>query len=161
MAFTPTPAPQSTRLHRALAQPALANRAIALAVLVPAATVLIVAAILTPDPAGMGTHVSGLGMPPCGFKAATSLPCVSCGMTTSFAHAADGRVLTAFTVQPMGTLLALTAAAIVWIAGYAAIFGVSLAPLGRWLGRPKVITGLLTLAGAAWAWTLSCTILGW
>jgi hypothetical protein len=82
-------------------------------------------------------------------------------MTTSFAHAANGDLLRAFAVQPMGTVLALLAAALVWISGYALIFAVPLAPVGRLLSGPKVITALLVFAGGAWAWTLTSRIMGW
>src|SRR5690606_33691507 len=44
---------------------------------------------LTPAAAGHGTH-GQLGLPPCGWVLAMGRPCPSCGMTTAFAHAADG-----------------------------------------------------------------------
>ena len=145
---------------RAYTGPAVTRRLAAAAVLAPALALLILAAGLTPDPAGKGTHTA-LSLPPCGFKAATHLPCLSCGMTTSFAHAANGRLLTAFATQPMGTLLALLDAALVWIAAYAMITGLSLAPLGRAMTHPKIVTALISVAALAWAWTLLRHVMGW
>jgi hypothetical protein len=132
---------------------------IALAVLIPCLSVLGLAAWLTPNPAGVGTHTQ-LGLTQCGFRAATDLPCVSCGMTTSFAHAANGNLLTAFGVQPMGALLAIITAMLIWIAAYAGVAGVSLTPIGRLLSDTKMVTALLVLAGAAWAYTLTMHLLG-
>lgn len=62
-----------------------ASRAVWFTVFVGSAAVALVAASLTPDPAGHGTHMQ-LGMPPCGFLASTGLPCPGCGLTTCFAH---------------------------------------------------------------------------
>jgi len=151
---------RSSSGRAALSREGVANRLIAAVVLAPALSVLAVAAWLEPDPAGLGTHTT-MGLPPCGFKAATGLPCVSCGMTTSFAHAADGSVATAFTVQPLGAMLALLCAATVWVGGVGLVSGVSLVPLGRALGHPKVVMALLGLAGLAWGWTITRQVMGW
>jgi hypothetical protein len=147
------------RLGAWLLSPGFTNRLIAAAVLVPCATLLLVAARLEPDPAGLGTHTQ-LRLPPCGFDAATGLPCMSCGMTTSFAHAANGDLISAFLVQPMGTLLAVITTLLVWISGYAMIFGLSLAPVGRWLSQTRVVVALMIFAVLAWGWTLSSAVLG-
>ena len=76
--------------------------------------ILLLAAYLRPSPSGMGTHQQGLGLPACNFLRTTGLPCPSCGMTTSFAWFAKGNLLASAYVQPMGTILALLAAACVW-----------------------------------------------
>ena len=70
---------------------------------------LIVAATLTPDPRGLGTHQQ-LGLPVCSWPAALGIPCPSCGMTTAFAYAARADFTAAFVAQPMGALLAIAAA---------------------------------------------------
>ena len=49
--------------------------------------VLGIAAGLEASDEGIGTHTQ-LGMPPCMFREATGYPCMTCGMTTSFSHAA-------------------------------------------------------------------------
>jgi len=65
--------------------------------------VLILAAILTPDERGVGTHQQ-LGLPPCMTETVLGIPCPFCGMTTSFSHMAHGQVSQAITVQPAGAL---------------------------------------------------------
>jgi hypothetical protein len=84
----------------------MGRRLAALAVTTAAAAVLFVAAMLTPAAAGLGTHRQ-LRLPSCGWIAIFDLPCPTCGMTTAFAHAADGDFLASFRAQPMGFALAL------------------------------------------------------
>lgn len=59
---------------------------------------------VTPSPEGLGTH-TGLGLPPCGLYERTGVPCLSCGMTTCFAHMARGQVVDGVRVHPFGALL--------------------------------------------------------
>lgn len=59
---------------------------------------------LKPDPRGYGTH-EALGLPPCGLKFITDIPCPSCGMTTSFAYAARLEVRKSFQAHPCGLAL--------------------------------------------------------
>lgn len=66
-----------------------------------ASTILIIAHRLIPSPRGFGTHEQ-LGLPPCIFLQLTGIPCPSCGLTTSFAHAAHLHWLASFTTQPFG-----------------------------------------------------------
>jgi hypothetical protein len=66
--------------------------------------VLIVARLLRPAARGVGTHEQ-LGLPPCVFLHLTGIPCPSCGLTTSFAHAARLHFYEAFIVQPFGFIL--------------------------------------------------------
>lgn len=61
---------------------------------------------LHPDPSGMGTHLQ-LGMEPCNFLVVHGYPCITCGMTTSFAHMVHGHVIGAFRASPAGALLCL------------------------------------------------------
>lgn len=67
---------------------------------------LVVARLLTPSPAGHGTHTQ-LGLPPCGVFAATGRPCPTCGMTTSFAHIMHGNLADAFAAHPLGPVVFL------------------------------------------------------
>lgn len=71
--------------------------------------VLIVARLLQPSSRGVGTHEQ-LGLPPCAFLHFTGIPCPSCGLTTSFAHAAHLRFYEAFIAQPFGLILFCIAA---------------------------------------------------
>ena len=61
---------------------------------------------VTPDPRGVGTHEQ-LGLPPCAPMQLWNIPCPGCGVTTSVALAAHGRILASFTNQPFGCALAL------------------------------------------------------
>jgi Protein of unknown function (DUF2752). len=61
----------------------------------------IVAFVLHPDPAGIGTHRQ-LGLPACWMRALTGWPCPSCGLTTSFAQLANGNLRLAFAAHPLG-----------------------------------------------------------
>jgi len=69
---------------------------------------------LTPSKSGQGTHQQ-LGLPPCPFLALTGIPCPSCGMTTSFSHAAHLQLVESFVVHPFGLLFFIMCLA--WIPG--------------------------------------------
>lgn len=75
-----------------------------LALSIGASALLAAAFRLAPDPSGLGTH-RALGLPPCSFLAATGIPCPSCGLTTSFAALAHGRLDLAAHANPVGILL--------------------------------------------------------
>ncbi|MEM6459528.1 MAG: DUF2752 domain-containing protein [Planctomycetota bacterium] len=128
------------------------NRLIGLALALPCLAVLLVAASLDADPAGYGTHTQ-LGLQPCGFRAATGMPCATCGMTTSFTHAADGRLARAFVTQPAGALLSLVLAMLTLVGGWAAWSGMPLRPLGAALWRPATVVVGVVVVLSAWAFT--------
>ncbi|MGE0130055.1 MAG: DUF2752 domain-containing protein [Blastocatellales bacterium] len=65
---------------------------------------LITARLLQPSLHGVGTHEQ-LGLPPCAFLHFTGIPCPSCGLTTSFAHAARLHFYEAFITQPFGFII--------------------------------------------------------
>jgi hypothetical protein len=75
-----------------------------LAVAVAAGALLCLARFLQPSPKGVGTHVQ-LGLPPCAFFHFTGIPCPSCGLTTSVAHAARLHFYEAFITQPFGLIV--------------------------------------------------------
>lgn len=87
------------------------------------------------DADGHGTHQQ-LGLPPCGWVIAFDAPCPTCGMTTSFAHAAAGDPIAGIVNQPMGGLLAVATAMVFVGAAHAALFGVNPGPLLKPLRRP-------------------------
>jgi Protein of unknown function (DUF2752) len=91
------------------------------------------AALLRPDPRGLGTHQQ-VGLPPCTFRFLFGWPCPTCGMTTAWAHAVRGEPIAALRANAGGTLLAaLAAASVPWLATSAAC--------GRWLGwAPRSLT---------------------
>lgn len=66
-------------------------------------SILWISTTLTPSPDGIGTHRQ-LGYPPCLGPILTGYPCPTCGMTTAFAYAAQGKLLRAFHAQPAGLL---------------------------------------------------------
>lgn len=119
-------------------------------------TVLVIAWRLDPDPRGMGTHHQ-LGLTPCGFRAAFGRPCVTCGMTTSFALAADERFIDSARTQPVGLLLCVLSASVFWGAIHVAATGSRLAGWAvRGLnGRTLLIAGLVL--GGGWAYKLLTT----
>lgn len=80
--------------------------------------VLLTAAWLQPDARGYGTHQQ-LGLPPCMFEAFTHIPCPGCGLTTSFAYMAHGRVFSAFGAHLMGPELFLMTLAVALAAPWA------------------------------------------
>lgn len=114
---------------------------------------LISAALLEPDATGIGTHTQ-LGLPPCGFYAATRIPCATCGYTTAFSLAAHGQLLTAFYVQPAGAAAAVLTAALAIVGAYALITAAPLAPLGRWFWRLPVALAGGGLVVGAWIYKI-------
>lgn len=95
-----TVAPQGlTLVHRGL----LVGGALAIFV------VFAIAARLTPNPSGMGTHQQ-LGLPPCSFQFFLSLPCPTCGFTTTWTLIMHGRWWEAVQTNLGGVMLWLLAA---------------------------------------------------
>lgn len=115
--------------------------------------VLLVAAWLTPAPAGHGSHTQ-IGLPPCGWAVYSGRPCPTCGMTTAFALAAEGRWARATTTQPLGALLALTTAVVFWFGAYVAATGSLLGRMGATMVGPRVLWTLAGLLLAAWAYKM-------
>ncbi len=114
---------------------------------------VLIAASLSPDVRGHGTHEQ-LGLPSCGFLISTGRPCPTCGMTTAFALAAHGHLLDSARTQPMGTLLALMSAITFWGAAHAAILGSRIGVIASRLLSPGRLWILAGLWAASWAYTL-------
>jgi len=95
-------------------------RFMALIIALACASILIIAACITPQPSGIGSHTQ-LHLPACGFLQRNSYPCPTCGMTTALAYLVRGRVIMAFITQPAGALAGLLCLAITCLAGYAAV----------------------------------------
>ncbi|MFN3168380.1 MAG: DUF2752 domain-containing protein [Phycisphaeraceae bacterium] len=112
---------------------------------------LILAATLTPSDAGMGTHTQ-MGLPDCGFKVITGYPCATCGCTTSFAHAANGSLLTSFLNQPFGALLALFCAMLALVSAWSAWSGMSMTHVGRFAANKRTILCWLAVLLVAWGY---------
>jgi len=153
MSDPPEPSSDDHRVTEAAAERRL-RRGAGLAAAVPALGLLSVAAWLQPDPAGSGTHRQ-LDLPACGWMTAFDTPCPTCGMTTAFAHAAEGDLLGALAAQPLGAVLALATAMIAVGGLHVAATGSRLgAALGRlWGPRSGWIAGIMVLG--AWAWKIA------
>ena len=116
-------------------------------------SLLVVSAGLEPARAGHGTHEQ-LGLPGCVWMATFDAPCPTCGMTTAFAHAADGEVMVAFAAQPLGAVLAVGAATAFWLGLHGALAGSrALGVAGRALGSRGAWIGLGVLL-VAWVYKL-------
>lgn len=114
-----------------------------------AITLLSIAAWLVPSGTGMGTHTQ-LGIPTCSWPVTLGMPCPSCGMTTSFALAADGRFIDSARAQPFGFALAVGAAGFAVASALGALTG------SRILGA---VTG--SVGGKFWWWMGAFALLAW
>ena len=118
-----------------------------------AATVLVIAWILTPSDAGLGTHQQ-MGLPPCNWIVAANMPCPTCGMTTAFSFAAHGNLLASFRTQPLGALLAVATAMVVLIGGWTAVSGSMLAPFFSGIFGKRFLWVFVALLLVAWAYKI-------
>lgn len=118
--------------------------------------VLVIAAWLSPSADGHGTHTQ-LGMAPCGFMMAFEKPCPTCGMTTSFTHAAHADPVGAFKTQPAGATLALITAAVFWGALHSAVTGSRLGSAASRILGWKALAVALAAVGAAWVYKIQTT----
>lgn len=117
--------------------------------------VLFIAARLTPDARGYGTHERITGTWPCGFVLTTGLPCPTCGMTTAFAHMMHGRPVTAFVTQPAGAAMCLATIVMTALGTYIAATGRG--PRVDWerLGPVRLMLGLGGLLIGGWGFKIA------
>jgi hypothetical protein len=87
--------------------------------------------ILSPNPAGTGTHQQ-MGMPPCQMLARSGIPCPTCGCTTAVSNFSHGNLWTSFRTQPFGFALAAVALLLTPLAGFGIL-------TGKWRG-PSMFT---------------------
>jgi hypothetical protein len=132
------------------------DRLIGVALAGPSLTVLGLAAWLTPDPNGVGTHQQ-LGLGGCTILTMFGVPCPMCGMTTTFTHLAHFHALEGALNQPFGVVLFLSTVA-------AAALGLAdiVRPGGRWRRALAIVErhetaiaiGLLfgMIGGWGWKW---------
>jgi hypothetical protein len=131
----------------------------------PAALVLLtcggilgLAAWLTPDERGYGTHEQ-LGFGKCGMLVTTGLPCPTCGMTTAFAYTVRGRLIRAFLAQPAGLLLGLATVACAIGAAWVLATG-RLPPVRVPVLTPyRLFFGLLVILLGSWAFKIAVGLL--
>lgn len=130
-----------------------ARRLVAGVLLFAGSVVLLIAAWLEPAAQGHGTHTQ-IGLPACDWVARFGMPCPTCGMTTAFAHAAEGNFAASFVAQPMGFTLALATAAMVLISGYVVWTG---SPVGRVFARMwsnRMLVAFLALLLGSWLYKI-------
>lgn len=108
---------------------------------------------MEPSPAGTGTHTH-LGLPPCGFLAATGRPCPTCGVTTAYVLAAHGRFRDALMTQPFGLVILLCVAGGILTSAAAAVTGRSALPLvtPRRLAAALAVLAATALASWVYKW---------
>jgi hypothetical protein len=131
-------------------------RLLAAAIALAALVMLAIGARLNPGAdhgSGISTHTQ-LGFPPCQFEARTGLPCPSCGYTTAVSYFAHGKIIASIYIQPMGFLIAVIAAASVWIGGYIAVTGRPVHKLMAVIPGHRWLLVLLGFAIAGWAWKI-------
>ena len=111
------------------------------------AGMLVVAALLHPDPEGFGTHRELLPLP-CIFRTLTALPCPFCGLTTAFAYMSRLEVLAAFRAHALGPLAYVLTWALGLRGAYALVRGVPVLP--GWLGGRRASHLVLVLLIGGW-----------
>ena len=121
--------------------------------------ILLTAAYLEPDPAGVGTQ-RRLGMEPCGFLARTGLPCAACGMTTSFNHFVRLAWHKSMWAQPLGFILAVATSVTFWTSAYVAITARPAHRLLKSLANAKLAVLAVAVGIGAWAWKIGLTLAG-
>lgn len=137
----------------------IGGRLLAAAIALGCLTPLVIASTLLPNPDGMGTHRE-LGLAPCHWLQVTGMPCPSCGMTTSWAWFARGNLTASFYIQPMGTVLAIIAAACFWGGLYIAFTGRPIYRLLRLFPGRYYFLPLLGFAILAWGWKIFIHLTG-
>lgn len=116
-----------------------------------AATLLVIAHLLTPDPRGFGTHERLIPVP-CYFRALTGLPCPGCGLTTSVCEAAEGHWRRSFSDHYLGPAVYITAWIILAWSLASILLGGALGVKGphMYLSRRRLWIVLLTIYLGAW-----------
>ena len=129
------------------------RRLVGVGVALCAAAILGAAAYLKPSPEGLGTHTQ-LYMPECGWIMLMDLPCPTCGMTTAFAHAADGHLVASLATQPLGAILAIATAIALLSGVYVAATGSQVAVLFGRLCTRRAAWILSAVAVGAWIYKI-------
>lgn len=124
-----------------------------------ASLVLTIAALLTPDPHGFGTHRQ-LGLGACTMMQLTNWPCPMCGMTTTFTLFAHLRPVDAVLNQPFGGVLfpATVAMAVLGVVDIVTGRGALRAGLAWVQRRERTWAGIL-LFGMLGGWIYKCVAL--
>ena len=119
-----------------------------------AAALLLIARLLRPSADGVGTHRQ-LGLPPCAFLHFTGIPCPSCGLTTSVAHAARFHFYQSLTTQPFGLVVFISAVLSIPLSIYFIRRRVSWSTLDGLRGKNLVIYMLIALFILCWLYKIA------
>ncbi len=150
----PTPAAAAPATTAPAGTGSVTGRRVAGAAIAAAAAVILgLAAWLEPSPTGLGTHRQA-GLPGCAWVTFMDLPCPTCGMTTAFAHAANGDLVSSFLAQPAGFLLAIAAAAALLAGSWVAISGADVVSLLARLAGPRLGIAAIAVLLAAWVYKI-------
>jgi len=117
--------------------------------------VLGIAAWLTPDSSGLGTHRQLFGSYPCSFVVTSGLPCPTCGMTTSFAEMVHGHPFASFIAQPAGAVFCLATIAAAAFGLWVAISGNMISVNWERIGPTRFMLGLGFLILGGWVFKLA------
>jgi hypothetical protein len=115
---------------------------------------LLIARLLRPSVDGVGTHRQ-LGLPPCAFLHFTSVPCPSCGLTTSVAHAARLHFYESVITQPFGLVVFISAFLGIPLSIYFIHRRVPWSNLNRLRGRNLVIYLMIALFIISWLYKIA------
>lgn len=115
---------------------------------------LLIARLLRPSVDGVGTHRQ-LGLPPCAFLHFTSVPCPSCGLTTSVAHAARLHFYESVITQPFGLVVFISAVLGIPLSIYFIYRRVPWSNLNRLRGRNLVIYLMIALFILSWLYKIA------
>lgn len=109
--------------------------------------------LLTPSVDGVGTHEQ-LGLPACPTLQLAGFPCPSCGLTTSFAHAARLDFTSALLVQPFGLVAFFLAVALIPVSFYLMLRRIPVNDLIFSRRSNPILYFLLALYLAGWAYKI-------
>ncbi|HKQ75875.1 MAG TPA: DUF2752 domain-containing protein [Blastocatellia bacterium] len=115
---------------------------------------LLVARLLRPSLDRVGTHRQ-LGLPPCAFLHFTGIPCPSCGLTTSVAHAARLHFYESVITQPFGLVVFSSAVLCIPLSIYFIRRRVPWSNLKRFRGRNFVVYLIIVLFILSWLYKIA------
>lgn len=139
---------------KSAAQIALMRRLVGLSAALASGAVLLIAAWLTPSETGLGTHTELVPLQQCGWIVAMDCPCPTCGMTTAFAHAANGNMIASFLTQPLGSILAVATAMTFLLGSFVAVTGSRIAHRLTRLWHPRMVYVIAALLLGSWVYKI-------
>jgi hypothetical protein len=115
---------------------------------------LLTARLLRPSADGVGTHRQ-LGLPPCAFLHFTGIPCPSCGLTTSVAHAARLHFYESVITQPFGLVVFISAALSIPLSIYFIHRRVPRSKISGMLGKNLAIYSMIAFFILSWLYKIA------